>query len=111
MDGWLAGEYIAAGLDQAAAGQRALSDAKSYVGVVNQLVAVRKTLAQVENWNAANLVEKYTLRSALKKTNPNHPLLTNTALQEKIKEAGVRALAITNDWNAPREAGDMFKID
>jgi len=109
MNGWLAGGYIADGLNQAAAGQQALADAKSYVGVVNQLVEARQKLAEVEDSNAGNLAEKHALRAALRNIDPKHPLIVNTSLQERIKEAGKKALAITNDWNASREAGESFK--
>lgn len=68
-------------------------------------------IKEVEFYNAGNLAEKQALRAALRKLSPDHPLLTNTLLQEKIKEAGRRALALTDDWDAARDAGDSFRYD
>jgi hypothetical protein len=36
--------------------------------------------------------------------------LTNKSLQERIKEAGEKSFAITDNWDAAREAGGSFKI-
>lgn len=68
-------------------------------------------IKEVEMANAGNLAEKQALRAALQKLAPNHPLLANTMLQEKIKEAGRRALALTDDWDAARDAGGSFRYD
>lgn len=106
MSGWLKGEYIAAGIDQAAAGIRAEAAADAHLSDVRKLARQRD---EMESHNAANLSEKHALRAALRKADPNHPLLTNTSLQERVKAAGSRALAMTNDWNAVREAGETFK--
>lgn len=76
-----------------------------------ELQQSEKTIAyikEIEMSNAANLAEKQALRGALQKLAPTHPLLTNTVLQEKIKEAGRRALALTDDWTAARDAGGSF---
>ena len=107
INGWLAGEYIAAGLDQAADGQRALRDAREFSDTVDRLVA---DLEKVRLGNAGNLAEKHALREELRKRDPKNPLLTNTNLQEKIKNAGKEAFLRTKDWDAARAAGDNFKI-
>lgn len=62
-----------------------------------------------ENDVAANLAEKYALREALAKADPNNPLLTNRLLLEKIQNAGERAFTLTRSYNAAREAGKTFK--
>lgn len=70
--------------------------------------AIERRIEELRMSNAANLAEKQALRDALAKLDPNHPLLTNTILREKIQEAGRKALALTNDWDAVREAGSSF---
>lgn len=63
----------------------------------------------IKEWNAGNLAEKVALRAALAKLQPDHPLVVNAALQERIREAGCRAIALTDDWDAVREAGTSFR--
>jgi hypothetical protein len=64
---------------------------------------------ELQFMNASNLAEKQALRAALMRVDPNHPLLQNMLLREKVQEAGARAFAITKDWDAVRAAGDSFK--
>ena len=105
--GWLTGEYIAAGIDQAAAGIRENASAQRHLNDVRELVELKD---QYYSTNAANFAEKHALRAALAKFDPNHPLITNKALQEKVQEAGRKTLALTNnDWNAVAIAGQTFK--
>ncbi len=104
--GLLAGDNIAMGMEQAFAGIRAEAEAKAELARTQKLENRAK---QAEGNNAANLAEKHALREALRQLDPKHPLLTNIALQEKIKEAGRRALAMTNDYDSAREAGTTFK--
>jgi hypothetical protein len=59
--------------------------------------------------NAANLAEKHALRTALAKLQPNHPLISNKSLQERIQKAGVTSMRIAGTWDAAAEAGDTFK--
>lgn len=59
--------------------------------------------------NAANLAEKMALRKALAKHDPQHPLLINKELRERIHKAGENALSIKNDWDDCREAGEKFE--
>lgn len=95
MSGFWAGDAIAQSLDNAQL-QRALNQQKENY---NELAAD----------NAANLAEKQALREALRKFDKNHPLLTDAGLQERIKNAGIRAMSIADDWAACREAGASFK--
>ena len=111
MNGFLAGEYIASGLEQAAAGERALQAAREYGHVVDQLIACRGELKLTEEANAANLAEKHALRAALRKRDPKHPLLTNISLQERIKDAGEAAFSLTRNWDAAREVGESFPVE
>ena len=59
--------------------------------------------------NAANLAEKNALRAALTKFDAKHPLLTNNHLRERIKTAGERVLAVSNNWDDVARAGYDFK--
>lgn len=108
MSGFWKGEAIAAGIAEGIAGLRAEADAQRDLDRTRRLVAERE---EAESVNAMNLAEKAALREALKKFDPNHPLLTNKLLQEKIQQAGARALAMTNDQNAARAAGASFRIE
>lgn len=105
--GWLAGEYIAAGIEQAGAGARAAAAGQAHLDDVTALARAKNVIS---NWNAGNLAEKQALREALRKLDPKHPLLVNTDLQERIKAAGQRAYGMTDDWNAAREAGGTFNV-
>lgn len=104
--GWLAGEYIAAGIEQAGAGARAAAAGQAHL---DDVMALKKAKERIEDANAGNLAEKHALRAALRELNPNHPLLQNVSLQERIKDAGIRAVAMTNDFDAARNAGETFK--
>lgn len=73
----------------------------------HQELLTRLNTAEMDN--SGNLAEKYALRAALAKISPNHPLLTNAALQEKIRESGKKAVSITNDYDAARDVGTTFK--
>ena len=60
--------------------------------------------------NAANYAEKQALRAALERLDPNHPLIVNKALQEKIQDAGERIAVMSNfDYDAILKAGRDYK--
>lgn len=105
--GWLAGEYIAAGIEQAGAGARAAAAGQSHLDDVQKLTA---DLNELRLGNAGNLAEKYALREQLRLKDPNNALLVNTALQERVKAAGQKAFSLTNNWDAAREAGSSFNV-
>jgi hypothetical protein len=50
------------------------------------------------------------LQESLKKILPDAPLLNDVELRGRIGEAGARALAAVNHWDAPKEAGRTFKL-
>jgi hypothetical protein len=102
------GDAIAQGLEGAI---RAGQDQREAESALVRTQNLAKRIDALENANAANLAEKHALRAALKRIEPNHPLLTNASLQERIKEAGKRAIAITSDFDSAREAGESFKYD
>lgn len=95
MSGFWAGDSIAQAMDNARL-QKALNEQKKYY---NEIAA----------GNAGNLAEKMALREALRKLDPKHPLLTDENLQGRVQNAGIQALATTDNWEAVREAGAAFK--
>jgi hypothetical protein len=105
--GFWAGDAIATGVELANTQMQGARDAQANY---NQVKSLLSNLDQMTMSNAANYAEKQALRVALKKFDPNHPLLVNLALQERIKAAGQRALTLTDDWDAVKAAGLSFKI-
>ncbi|MDF2461951.1 MAG: hypothetical protein K0Q43_186 [Ramlibacter sp.] len=63
---------------------------------------------QVCQANASNLAEKHALRQQLQRYAPNHPLLKNAQLIEKIREMGGRAFAINANFDDARQVGDSY---
>lgn len=104
--GFWAGDAISTGMDMAAMGMRANADASASLERTQKMV---KTIDILRDGNAGNLAEKHALREALRKLDPKHPLLTNTMLQEKIKEEGRRVMSITDSWDDVRAVGDNYK--
>lgn len=104
--GFWAGDAIAQSLESATKAQIDLAQTER---IGRRIAQLEKELDSVAMSNAANLAEKQALRVALAKLDPNHPLLSNKILQEKIKEAGKRALAMTNNFDDAREAGGTFR--
>ena len=99
-----AGDLIQA-LGNAAESQGRAAEAQQRL---REMEAIEQRIEDLRMTNAANLAEKQALRLTLTKLDPQHPLLINAALREKIQEAGRKALALTNDWDAVREAGTSF---
>ena len=107
MSGFWKGDAIASGIAEATAGIIAHENSKADLARTTRLVEERDKALEA---NAANYAEKYALRAALAKLNPDHPLISNLILQEKIRETGKRVLGMTeHDWDAVAEAGRTFK--
>lgn len=104
--GFWAGDAIATGIEMANMGVRANAEADASLARTKELV---RTIDLLRDGNAGNLAEKHALRVALRKLDPKHPLLTNTMLQEKIKDAGKRVMAISDSWDDVRAAGENYK--
>jgi hypothetical protein len=105
--GLWAGDAIATGMEMAAMGIRADAAASANLAQAQKMA---KTIDILRDANAGNLAEKHALRVALRKLDPKHPLLDNTMLQEKIKDAGRRVLAISDSWDDVRAAGENYKL-
>ena len=61
--------------------------------------------------NAANLGVRYAFAGQLEKVDPKNPLLSDTMLLERLKEAAIAAFEVSNrSWDAAREAGRTFPI-
>jgi hypothetical protein len=99
-----AGDLVQAIGDAAEAQGRAIEAQRRLA----DMQAIEMRIEDLRMANAGNLAEKQALREALAKLDPRHPLLLNTMLREKIQEAGRKALSLTNDWDAAREAGKSF---
>jgi hypothetical protein len=105
MNFWT-GDAIATGLELAAT---QVQSAKHEAYLVEKYNKLAQQYDEVSDANAGNLAEKIALRNALKELNPNHPLVANTALLERLRSAGKKALSLTNNWDAVREVGNTFK--
>lgn len=81
-------------------------------------VHLRERMQVVEQWRsrvkelegeiAANLAEKYALRQQLARYCPDHPLLKNKLLVEKIQELGLRALTMNGTYDDARRIGETY---
>lgn len=63
----------------------------------------------------SDLAYVFAMRSAFesfvsKTLGPNHPLVQDKGLRERIGNAGVTAFLATNDWEAAKEAGRTFAL-
>lgn len=67
-----------------------------------------KDIAYLEDAVARNLAEKYALRQQLERYAPDHPLIKNQQLLEKIRELGARAFAINRNFDDSRTAGATY---
>ncbi|MFM2275503.1 MAG: hypothetical protein RL211_1375 [Pseudomonadota bacterium] len=100
------GSYIADGISRAMDGIVEKARADANLSRVRRLVEERDEARTI---NASNYCEKHALRSALAKLDPTHPLLTNKALQEKIRETGARIWVLSNeDGESVAKAGRDF---
>lgn len=68
----------------------------------------REVIRELEENNAANLAEKYALRQQLARYCPEHPLLKNRQLVEKVQGLGIRAFAINKNFDDARAAGETY---
>lgn len=105
MRGSPAGELVQAIGDAAGAQARELQSRQA----LKEAERLNAAVTELSEDNAANLAEKYALRAALAKVQPDHPLLTNAELRDRIHKAGIRAVALANTWDAAREAGETFR--
>lgn len=106
MSGFWKADSLATGLELAATQVR---NAKNEAFLLQQHNKVSREYDEICDANAGNLAEKIALRNALKQLNPNHPLVSNTALVERLRAAGQKALSLTNNWDAVRDVGNTFK--
>ena len=67
-------------------------------------------LQEKDDATAANLVTRIAVEKQLRKLDPNHPLLVDKSLRERLQAAGKHSLSVTHDWDAVREVGNTFKI-
>lgn len=106
MSSFWKADSLATGLELAATQVR---NAKDEAFLVQQYNKLAEQYDELRDANAGNLAEKLALRNALKQIQPNHPLVANTALLERLRAAGKRTMTLTKDWDAVREVGNTFK--
>lgn len=79
----------------------------------HNLRTVERIIKDRDDWaitSAANYAEKHALRAALAKFDPDHPLITNKVLQEKIQNAGERVWVLSGGEIEPvGKAGRDYK--
>lgn len=64
----------------------------------------------VSGQNAGNLALRYSLAGALAKAEPNHPLVRDAALRDRIAKHGADTIFKTKDWDQVREVGKTYSI-
>lgn len=64
----------------------------------------------VSGQNAGNLALRYSFAGALAKVSPDHPLVRDAALRDRIAKHGTDTIFKTHDWNQVREVGQTFNI-
>ena len=82
--------------------------AQSLVDMADAALYAAKDIAYLEDAVARNLAEKYALRQQLERYAPDHPLIKNQQLLEKIRELGARAFAINRNFDDSRTAGATY---
>jgi len=107
-----AADMFAQSLVEMVQGDRARREGEEFLARARQASAefekVRAEVVELEQGVAANLAEKYALRQQLARYAPNHPLLKNAQLAEKIRELGERAFAINRNFDDARAAGQNY---
>jgi hypothetical protein len=68
----------------------------------------QQALDSANHDNAANIAEKHALRQQLARYAPNHPLLKNQQLREKLQDLGARAFAISKNFDDARKVGETY---
>lgn len=77
----------------------------------NRAIEWKATAEDMTDYAAENVVIRQALATQVAMVDPNHPLLVDTSLIERMKKAGVSALRTNNlHYEAVREVGRTFKI-
>ncbi|VTU44946.1 hypothetical protein [Variovorax sp. RA8] len=92
-----------------------LKTAARYQHAVNQIAAERDEIQRdydtLIGQNAGNLALRYAYASELAKFAPDHPLVRDAALRDRIVRHAKDTIQATNgDWNAVRELGATFTM-
>ncbi len=110
--GTTAADLFAQSLVEMTQGDRARRDGESALADAQRAAAVHgealKDVRELEEAVAANLAEKYALRQQLARFAPDHPLLKNAQLAEKVRELGMRAFAQNRNFDDARAAGETY---
>lgn len=89
--------------------------AATYQQAINQLAAERDELRRdyetLVGQNAGNLALRYSYAAELAKLAPDHPLVRDAALRDRIVRLAKQTISATDgDWDAVRELGATFTI-
>lgn len=107
-----AGDMFAQSLVDMARSTKDLREAEQiqqhYRAYESQIRELTTRAGEAETAVAANLAEKYALRQQLARYAPNHPMLKNVQLLERVRALGERAFAINRNFDDARQAGENY---
>lgn len=96
-------EFAGIAFDQAMQANR-----NKHLSDVNEL---ERIIYEYKNSQAKILALRCAMQEVIKNlTGANHPILVDMNLRERIGNAGVTAINMTNDWDAVKRAGASFKL-
>lgn len=106
---WMAGEMAASPRVAAANASAAAADMTALRAIkdLNSAVGLSEHMTDVATYN---LALRCKLEAVLENYIPQHPVLKDPDLRQRIGKAGQSAYQVTNNWDAVREAGKTFSI-
>ena len=82
--------------------------------IINEVAAERDASLKLQQEfleaNAGNLALRVSALNELAKLDPDHPLVRDAALRERIGKHAADTIKATNDWDQVRELGRTFRI-
>ncbi|WP_454912897.1 hypothetical protein [Variovorax gossypii] len=88
--------------------------AAQYQAVIDQVAAERdgalRELKELLAGNAGNLALRYAYAEALAQIDPEHPLIVDPGMRDRIAKLAKETILATNDWDQVREVGRTFKV-
>lgn len=106
---WMAGE-MAASPRVAAANASAASADMAAIRAIKDLNAAVGLCEHMTDVATYNLALRCKLESVLENYIPQHPVLKDQDLRQRIGKAGQSAYQVTTNWDAVREAGKTFSL-
>lgn len=109
LSSWMASE-MAASPRVAAANASAASADMAAIRAIKDLNAAVGLCEQMADVASYNLALRCKLETVLENYIPQHPVLKDQDLRQRIGRAGQSAYQVTNNWDAVREAGKTFSL-